>query len=62
MTIGGAGTTAGHQWASANGRYTFAAFEGPGAGVAVIDHEAGGDVVETLRYDGRPHGIDFARP
>lgn len=62
VTIGGAGTIAGHQWTSPNGRYTFAAFEGPGAGVAVIDHEAGNAVITTLPYSGRPHGVDFARP
>src|SRR5206468_634559 len=38
VTIGGPGTIAGHQWTSSNGHFTFAAFEGPGAGVAVIDH------------------------
>jgi DNA-binding beta-propeller fold protein YncE len=62
VTIGGVGTTAGHQWTSANGRYTFAAFEGPGAGVAVIDHAAGNQVVQVLDYPGRPHGVDLARP
>jgi DNA-binding beta-propeller fold protein YncE len=62
VTIGGAGTVAGHQWTSPNGHFTFAAFEGPGAGVAVIDHTQGNQVVETLDYPGRPHGVDFARP
>jgi DNA-binding beta-propeller fold protein YncE len=62
VTIGGVGTTAGHQWTSPNGHYTFAAFEGPGAGVAVIDHEAGNAVIATLPYTGRPHGVDFVRP
>src|SRR5919204_4825172 len=62
VTIGGAGTTAGHQWTSPNGHFTFAAFEGPGAGVAVIDHRQGNAVVQTLAYPGRPHGVDFARP
>ena len=56
------GTIAGHQWTSPNGQYTFAAFEGPGAGVAVIDHAAGNAVIATLPYGGRPHGVDFARP
>ena len=50
VTVGGMGTTAGHQWTSPNGHYTFAAFEGPGAGVAVIDHQAGNAVVATLPY------------
>ena len=56
VTIGGAGTIAGHQWTSPNGRITFAAFEGPGAGVAVIDHRRG-SVIQTLDYPGRPHGL-----
>ena len=51
-----------HQWTSANGHFTFAAFEGPGAGVAVIDHERGDAVVQTLSYAGRPHGVAFVRP
>jgi DNA-binding beta-propeller fold protein YncE len=61
VTIGGTGTIAGHQWTSPNGHFTFAAFEGPGAGVAVIDHRHNNAVVETLDYPGRPHGIDLAR-
>jgi len=62
VTIGGPSTIAGHQWTSPNGHYTFAAFEGPGAGVAVIDHRDGNAIVQTLAYPGRPHGVDFARP
>jgi DNA-binding beta-propeller fold protein YncE len=62
VTIGGAGTTAGHQWTSPSGRYTFAAFEGPAAGMAVIDHDEDDTVVQRLDYAGRPHGVDFARP
>jgi len=62
VTIGGAGTIAGHQWTSKNGHFTFAAFEGPGAGVAVIDHRLDDAVVDRLDYPGRPHGVDFARP
>ena len=61
VTIGGAGTTAGHQWTSPNGHFTFAAFEGAGAGVAVIDHRQDNAVVEMLAYPGRPHGVDVAR-
>jgi 6-phosphogluconolactonase (cycloisomerase 2 family) len=54
-------TLAGHQWTSANGRYTFAAFEGGSSpGVAVIDHRDGNRVVATLAYPGRPHGVDLA--
>jgi hypothetical protein len=59
VTIGGAGTIAGHEWTSPDGRTTFAAFEGPGAGVAVIDHRQGNAVVQTLDYPGRPHGLIF---
>jgi hypothetical protein len=41
-------------------RYTFAAFEqGPAAGVAVIDHRAGNQVVNSFSYPGRPHGVDL---
>jgi DNA-binding beta-propeller fold protein YncE len=54
-------TVAGHQWTSRNGRFTFAAFEGgTSPGVAVIDHRAGNQVVQTLAYPGRPHGVDLA--
>ena len=62
VTIGGTGTVAGHQWTSPSGRYTFASFEGPGAGIAVIDHRDHNEVIKTLSYEGRPHGTDFARP
>jgi DNA-binding beta-propeller fold protein YncE len=61
VTIGGPGTIAGHQWTSPNGHITFAAFEGPGAGVAVIDHRQGNTVVQTLDYPGRPHGLIVVR-
>jgi hypothetical protein len=54
-------TIAGHQWTSPNGRFTFAAFEGgTSPGVAVIDHKAANQVVQTLAYPGRPHGVDLA--
>ena len=54
-------TIAGHQWTSRNGRFTFAAYEGgTSPGVAVIDHRAGNEVVGTLAYPGRPHGVDLA--
>jgi DNA-binding beta-propeller fold protein YncE len=61
VTIGGPGTIAGHQWTSRKGDITFAAFEGPGAGVAVIDHRQGNVVVRTLDYAGRPHGLILVR-
>jgi DNA-binding beta-propeller fold protein YncE len=54
-------TIAAHQWTSRNGRFTFAAYEGgTSPGVAVIDHRAGNEVVGTLSYPGRPHGVDLA--
>ena len=54
-------TIAAHQWTSPNGRVTFAAYEGgTSPGVAVIDHRAGNQVVGTLDYPGRPHGVDLA--
>jgi outer membrane protein assembly factor BamB len=54
-------TIAGHQWTSKNGRFTFAAFEGgTSPGIAVIDHNAGDGIVQTLPYAGRPHGTDVA--
>jgi YVTN family beta-propeller protein len=63
VTIGGSGTTAGHEWLSANGRYTFAAFEGPGAGVAVLDNKTHA-VLSTYPYPGagRPHGVYYDDP
>lgn len=52
-------TTTGHQWLSANGKYTFMAVESPGA-VAVIDNAAR-SVVADYPYPGgpRPHGVFF---
>ena len=55
-------TIAGHQWTWQNGRFTFAAYEGGASpGVALVDHRAGNEVVTTLGYPGRPHGVDLAR-
>ena len=62
VTIGSTGTVAGHQWTSPNGHFTFASFEGPGAGVAVIEHGENNVVLDILGYPGRPHGVTFARP
>jgi DNA-binding beta-propeller fold protein YncE len=61
LTIAGPGTLAGHQWTSPNGRWTYAAFEGPGAGLAIIDHQS--HQIDTIPYPGggRPHGLDVAR-
>jgi YncE-like protein len=60
---GGSSTIAGHQWTSPSGNVTFASFEGgTGPGVAVIDHRAGNQIVQTLPYPGRPHGVDRALP
>jgi hypothetical protein len=64
IDLAGAGTIAGHNWLSANGRYSFVSFEGGAApGVAVVDHR-GGKVVETWTYPGggRPHGVYFDDP
>lgn len=58
------GTLAAHQWTSANGRWTFAAFEGgPAPGTAVIDHDTN-TVVDVLPFPGggKPHGLDYAGP
>jgi hypothetical protein len=63
VTLAGAGTTAGHQWTSPNGRYTFAAFEGGATpGLAVIDHSNRNAIIGTLPFAGRPHGVDRALP
>ena len=63
VQIGPVAGIAGHQWTSPNGRYTFAAFEvgsnQSASGVAVIDHRDGNNVVQTLGYAGRPHGVDL---
>jgi DNA-binding beta-propeller fold protein YncE len=56
-------TTGGHQWTTPNGQYTFASYEGvSSAGVAVIDHSAGDQVVQRLSYPGAPHGVTHAQP
>ena len=63
LSASGGATIAGHQWTSPSGSVTFAAFEGGTApGVAVIDHRAGNQIVQTLAYPGRPHGVDRALP
>jgi hypothetical protein len=61
LTIAGPGTIAGHQWTSRNGRWTLAAFEGPDAGLAIIDHVR--HDIDTVPFPngGRPHGLDVAR-
>lgn len=53
-------TTTGHQWLSANGRYTFIAVESPGA-VAVIDNDAASVVTEYPYPNSapRPHGVFY---
>ncbi len=52
-------TTTGHQWLSANGKFTFMAVESPGA-VAMIDNTAG-TLVDEYPYPGgqRPHGVFY---
>ena len=69
LTIAGAGTTAGHQWTSPDGRWTLAAFEGGTTpGLARIDHRTGEIVtVDFPRSEklpdqpSRPHGLDVER-
>ncbi|MGH3042021.1 MAG: YncE family protein [Gaiellaceae bacterium] len=54
------GSTTGHQWLSADGRYTFIAVESPG-GVATV-HNRAGEQIEFYPYPGgatRPHGVFF---
>jgi YVTN family beta-propeller protein len=62
IQVAGAGTLAGHQWTSPNRRYTFVAFEGPGAGLAVIDYRTGSVTTHPYPGGGRPHGLDYASP
>jgi hypothetical protein len=53
-------TIAGHQWTSPGGRYTVASFEGGSRpGFAVIDHRAGNQVIGSVEYPTRPHGVEF---
>jgi DNA-binding beta-propeller fold protein YncE len=54
------GTLTGHQWTSPNRRYTYVAFEGANAGLAVIDH-VNGTVTTLTPIGGRPHGIAHTR-
>ena len=63
IDLAGPGTIAGHNWTSANGRYSFVAFEGATGslpGIAVVDHHSD-DVVATYPYPGggRPHGLQL---
>ena len=56
-------TTGGHQWTTPNGQYTFASYEGAlSAGLVVIDHRSGNQVVQRLSYPGAPHGVTHALP
>lgn len=61
-TVVVAGTTTGHQWLSANGRYTFLAVVEPSgqSGVAVIDNRTA-EVVSGYQFPGTadPHGVFF---
>ena len=56
------GTVAGHNWFSADGRFSFVALEGITSGVVVVDNRDG-SVVALHPYPGggRPHGI-FVEP
>jgi DNA-binding beta-propeller fold protein YncE len=56
-------TTGGHQWTTPNGQYTFASYEGAtSAGLVVIDHGAGNEVVQRVAYPGAPHGVTHVPP
>jgi YVTN family beta-propeller protein len=64
IDLAGEGTIAGHNWMSANGRYSFVAYAGGTTpGVAVVDHQSG-KVVQTLAYPGggQPHGVYYDDP
>jgi len=54
------GTLTGHQWTSPSRRFTYAAFEGTGPGVAIVDHRRGTVTVLPSIGTGRPHGMAFA--
>lgn len=63
IDLAGAGTIAGHNWPSANGRYSFVAYEGATGdppGIAVVDHHSD-EVVARYPYPGggRPHGLQL---
>jgi YVTN family beta-propeller protein len=64
IDVAGALTMAGHNWMSANGRYSFVAFQGGAApGVAVVDHTTN-TVVSSFDYPGggQPHGVYYDDP
>ena len=64
IDLAGEGTIAGHNWMSANGRYSFVAYAGGTTpGVAVVDHRSG-NVIQTLAYPGggQPHGVYYDDP
>ena len=65
VTVAESGTLAGHNWISANGRYSFISYEGGSqAGIAVVDHKTGHRVVARYPYPGggRPHGVYYDDP
>jgi YVTN family beta-propeller protein len=65
VNVAEAGTTGGHNWISANGRYSFITYEGGSSpGIAVVDHNAGHTVVARYPYPGggRPHGVYYDDP
>ena len=64
VDVAGAGTLAGHNGLSANGRYSFVAFEGGSApGLAVVDNGSR-TVIATYAYPGggKPHGVFYDDP
>jgi YVTN family beta-propeller protein len=65
VNVADAGTVGGHNWISANGRYSFITYEGGSSpGIAVVDHRAGHTVVARYPYPGggRPHGVYYDDP
>jgi len=51
------GTTTGHQWLSANGRYTFVAVEDPGSVAVILNSTATVVTIYPYPGGGRPHGV-----
>jgi YVTN family beta-propeller protein len=65
VNVAETGTIGGHNWISANGRYSFITYEGGSSpGTAVVDHKAGHTVVARYPYPGggRPHGVYYHDP
>lgn len=64
IDLAGAGTVAGHNWLSADGRYSFVTYEDVfSPGIAVVDHRTQ-RVVDRWSYpgEGSPHGVFYNDP